>query len=163
MAEYALVIGGVFIETRHYGERPPHILHKSVQWFPVLREEGEEFGGVIGDEYVIRTPPASPSEPGTTQPSLVASAFNVSVEGGDIPLIDGIFNVAAAIYFDVGQYMLLFLTPQPDDGFFVAITGGAPCMAIAGKNAEYIIVESKDSVGGQPVDPTQFGIQVYRT
>lgn len=54
MAEYALVIDGTFVEIRQYDDRPPHIPHKNVEWFPVVREYGEPFSGVEGDAYVIR-------------------------------------------------------------------------------------------------------------
>lgn len=163
MTEYALIIDGEFREFRVLAERPPDIEHKLVAWFPVVREEGEEFAGVIDDEYVVRVPPVSPPDPGTTPPVLVASAFNINVENGDIPTIDGVFNIAAAIYFDVGQYMLLFLSPQEDDEYFVTLTGGAPYMAVSAKDPEYILVDAKDGIGGSPVDPEQFGAQVYRT
>jgi hypothetical protein len=113
--------------------------------------------------YTIAAYVAPPSpDAGTTPPRLVASAFNINVAGGDIPSIDGVFNIAAAIYLGVGQYMVLFLTSQPDGGYFVAITGGAPCMTLTEKNVDYVMVEARAAVGGDPVDPTQFGLQVYR-
>ncbi len=55
MAEFALCIGGVFQETRQLPERPKHIPHKSITWFPVLREYGEPFEGVEDDTYFVRT------------------------------------------------------------------------------------------------------------
>lgn len=95
-------------------------------------------------------------------PTLVAAALNVQVAGFDIAAVRGIFNIGAAIYLDVGQYMLLFVTPQPDDGYFAAITDGAPYMTVSEKSTDYMIVEARQSVGGQNIDPAQFGIQIYR-
>jgi hypothetical protein len=115
-------------------------------------------GGYAIAAYAAPPPP----DAGTTAPRLVASAFNINVAGGDIPSIDGVFNIAAAIYLGVGQYMVLFLASQPDGGYFVAITGGAPCMTLTEKNVDYVMVEAHTAVGGDPVDPTQFGLQVYR-
>lgn len=55
MAEYALLINGEKQEFRNYAERPEHIPHKSVEWYPVVREYGGPFEGVDGDAYVVRT------------------------------------------------------------------------------------------------------------
>lgn len=55
MSEFALVVSGQLLETRNLPERPPNIEHKSVEWFPVVREYGESFTGVDGDSYVFRT------------------------------------------------------------------------------------------------------------
>lgn len=55
MAEFALLMAGQFKEFRFYEARPDDIPHKSVEWFPVLREYGEPFEGVDNDQYVVRT------------------------------------------------------------------------------------------------------------
>lgn len=55
MAEFALLVGDVFKEFRQLPERPVDIPHKSVKWFPVVREYGAPFEGVEGDNYVVRT------------------------------------------------------------------------------------------------------------
>lgn len=60
MTEYALLMDGSFVETRQYDERPPHLPHKNVEWYPVLREQGEPFQGIEGDTYVIRSLPPVP-------------------------------------------------------------------------------------------------------
>lgn len=59
MADYALIIDSVFKEIRNYDSRPDDIPHKKVKWYPVLREYGEPFSGVIDDDYVIRKPAPS--------------------------------------------------------------------------------------------------------
>lgn len=65
MAEYALLINGTKQEFRDLSERPPHIPHKNVEWYPVVREYGEPFEGVESDSYVIRT-----VDPATLPPSV---------------------------------------------------------------------------------------------
>lgn len=55
MAEFALCVGGVLQEFRQLPERPEHIPHKSITWFPVVREYGGPFEGVENDTYVVRT------------------------------------------------------------------------------------------------------------
>lgn len=57
MPEFALIVNNVFSETRFYDERPGNINHKSIVWYPVVREEGNtSFWGVEGDNYVFRDP-----------------------------------------------------------------------------------------------------------
>lgn len=62
MKEFVLLIDGKFIETRQYETRPPHLPHKKVQWYPVAREVGEDFEGVVDDAYIIRRLPPVPSK-----------------------------------------------------------------------------------------------------
>lgn len=70
MAEYALLIDGTKQEFRDLPERPPHIPHKNVEWYPVVREYGEPFEGVENDNYVIRTvdPATLPPVPDRVSP-----------------------------------------------------------------------------------------------
>lgn len=60
MTEYALLIADEFVETRQYENRPEDIPHKNVAWYPVTRETGETFDGVVEDAYVIRRLPLVP-------------------------------------------------------------------------------------------------------
>lgn len=82
MAEYALLINGEKQEFRYYDSRPPHIPHKNVEWYPVLREYGEPFEGVANDVYVIRTvdpaslPPSVPDRVSPRQARLALLAAN---------------------------------------------------------------------------------------
>lgn len=60
MKEYALLINNVFQEIRSYNSKPVDIPHKKVSWHPVIRETGDYFEGLDGDNWIIRTPdPAS--------------------------------------------------------------------------------------------------------
>lgn len=67
MDEFALYIGDEFKEVRRYKARPDDIPHKSMAWYPVVREYGEPFAGLEKDAHVIRTidpakmPPDIPS------------------------------------------------------------------------------------------------------
>lgn len=82
MAEYALLINGEKQEFRYYDSRPPHIPHKNVEWYPVLREYGEPFEGVANDVYVIRTvdpaslPPPVPDRVSPRQARLALLAID---------------------------------------------------------------------------------------
>lgn len=162
MAEFALVIGGSLVEIRNYADRPPDIAHKSVQWFPVVREEGEEFSGIDGDTYLIAMPAPEPPDPGLTPPTLVASAINVAIANSDVSSIDGAFNLIGALYIDVGQYMLLFLQPEPDANYLCQMIDGGRSLSVSEKNTDYLIVEAKEAGSGTYVDPSNFSVQVYR-
>lgn len=82
MAEYALLIDGTKQEFRGLPERPPHIPHKNVEWYPVVREYGEPFEGVESDTYVIRTvdpatlPPPVPDRVSPRQARLALLAID---------------------------------------------------------------------------------------
>ena len=117
-----------------------------------------------GSAVVAYEPPARPApEAGTIAPRLIASALSVNIIDGDVASVDGIYGLAGAIYLGVGQYMLLFLAPQPDANFYAVIGGGAPCMSSAAKDVDYLIVTATDAaVGGQPVDAAQFNVQIFR-
>lgn len=80
MAEYALVIDGEFREVRNYAERPPHIPHKAVQWFPVERETAEPVGTFIEAEQdrvriAIAPHPPPPPPPPPPIPSISDRQF----------------------------------------------------------------------------------------
>lgn len=56
MAEYALLIDGVFHEIRSYAEKPQDIPHKQVRWHDVVRRKGAtEHTGLENDAWVIQT------------------------------------------------------------------------------------------------------------
>lgn len=109
---------------------------------------------------VIVTRPAP--DAGITPPRLIASALSIEVANSDISSIAGAFNLVAAIYLDVGQYMLLFLTPQPDANYFAVVTGSAPKFSITEQNADYLIVQATVNGGDTPYDPARFSVQIFR-
>lgn len=102
-----------------------------------------------------------PPDPGLIRPRMIAAAFNLHVENGDISNIEGGFNLVAALYLDVGQYMLLFLEPEPDENYFAQVIDG-PYMRVTSRAADSFIVESRASVNGSYIDPEQFSVLVYR-
>lgn len=57
MNEFALFRDGNLVETRYFDERPANIPHKGVAWYPVQRVAGEPSTGIVGDAYVVSTPP----------------------------------------------------------------------------------------------------------
>lgn len=65
MEKFVLLIDGERKDIRRYDERPANIPHKKVEWFPLSYETGNQFEGVEGDRYVIRTP-----DPATLPPTV---------------------------------------------------------------------------------------------
>ena len=61
MAEFACFVGGALRGLHNLPERPADIAHKAALWYPVRRVTGSPASqAVVGDEYVIATPPAGP-------------------------------------------------------------------------------------------------------
>lgn len=60
MATFAVLIDGTFKEMRDFPSRPSPIPHKQAVWYPVVRETGEEFDGLVGDNWVVRRPAPPP-------------------------------------------------------------------------------------------------------
>lgn len=67
MNDYALLINGVLQRISRYETRPENIPHKGAMWYPVVRETGASFQGLIGDNYVIRTPDPAKTPPTADQ------------------------------------------------------------------------------------------------
>ena len=116
-------------------------------------------GGYYVADYVPAPPVQAPV--GTVPPQLIASAFNVAVIDSDIASIDGPFNVVAAMYLDVGSYLLLFLNEELDAEYFVLASGGAAMIEATEKQTSYVMLSAVD-VNGAPADPAKFNAQVYR-
>jgi hypothetical protein len=106
-------------------------------------------------------PPPPPPDAAFTAPILIAAAFNLMVADGDISAVDASYNLAA-IYIDVGQYMLVFFEPQADTDYLAVIIGGAASMTISEKATDYLSIEARDAPGGTLTDAMQFTVQVYR-
>lgn len=123
-------------------------------WQSIKNEEG------ISDPAPYVPPP--PPDPGMISPRLTAAALGVTVENGDISSIAGAFNLVAALYLDVGLYMLLFMTPEPDNAYSAVVQGAAPYMRVIEQEADYLIIEARDGINGSPVDSPQFNAQLFR-
>ncbi|KRQ99284.1 hypothetical protein [Bradyrhizobium valentinum] len=117
----------------------------------------ERIDGVVSEVYdTVDLPPVA------TPPKTVAAAFNIKIVDGWIPTIDGMFNIGAAIYLDVGLYMLFFVEAQPDTNYFALITGDAPVKRVGEATVEYFTIEVKDGPDGSGFDPASLSVQVMR-
>jgi len=93
-------------------------------------------------------------------PARVAAVYNIPIVDGDVGVTGGLFNIAAAVYADVGSYMLFFSLPQPDLNYFVVSSGLGQ---VTEKTTDYFVIEMK-SVDGEATafDPIDFSVQVFR-
>jgi hypothetical protein len=100
---------------------------------------------------------------GAAPPSMIAAILNaVLAPWGDIGSIEATFNVAALLYFDVGQYMVLLAEPQPDSSF-VPIFIGTDGITISAteKGVDYLTLEARNGAG-EFADPLSFTMQAFR-
>lgn len=115
-----------------------------------------------GTKIIVTRAAPPPVDAGTVPPRLIASALSIEVANSDISAIGGAFNLVGAVYLDVGQFMLLFLTPQPDANYFAVVTGSAPKFSIIEQTADYLIVQATVNGGGTAYDPARFSVQIFR-
>lgn len=94
MAEFACLKDGVFVRTIYQDTRPPHIPHKSIEWFPVVREHGAPGEGVEGDAYIIRTVDPATLPPPVPQVVSASAARRALLAAGLLDTVEA--AVAAA-------------------------------------------------------------------
>lgn len=131
MQSYVLLMEGARADIRQLSERPPHIPHKYVEWYPLVREQGAAWEGVDGDRYVIREPAPEAIVPDLISPrqarlALLAigklNAANAAVEAaGDVMKVSwefssyirrndpGVISLARAIGLDEEAMDNLFI------------------------------------------------------
>ena len=86
MAEFALFIGGAFVETRDLPSRPDDIPHNSVEWHPVGEPVyGAPPGWAVGDGEAVQTvsPPPDPPAPTRLEKATLVRRMT-SAEVGDM-------------------------------------------------------------------------------
>lgn len=121
--------------------------------------DGDAVCGMAYNAGVFTAPANSEPEFGITPPQLVAAALNIVVSGGDIPAVDGAYNVIGAFYDDVGLYTLYFLNAQQDTNYF-ALASGVTLREVD-KQTDYLTVEALNANGSR-FDPSRFGVNIYR-
>lgn len=80
MANFAVLINGTFKEIRSFDARPADILHKGAAWYPVVYETGEEFDGLVGDNWVVRRPLPPPNRRATRDEVVVDDASEIILD-----------------------------------------------------------------------------------
>lgn len=94
-------------------------------------------------------------------PAMFAAAFNLTVGNGEVTGIEAGAGLAAAMYLDVGTYLLFFLVEQPDTNYFPEANDENAFVQVTEKGVDYIIVSATDG-NGNPVDPARFNVKLYR-
>lgn len=93
---YALFINGEFQSTRRLPERPPHIPHKNVEWYPVgtsatTEVEADAGWTIISDEavenvYVSPPPPPTTDDVTAYAEQLIENGVTINVTGITAPI-----------------------------------------------------------------------------
>lgn len=128
---------------------------------PRIWEAGSPPSIAYTNGNIVVTRPAPVVEAAITPPRVVASALAIQIANSDVSDLSGAFNLGGAIYLDVGQYMLLFITPQPDANYFAVVTGSAASLSVSEQTEDYLIVQASDGAGA-PYDPARMSVQIFR-
>lgn len=92
---------------------------------------------------------------------MYAAAYNLGVSDGEITGIEAAARLAAALYLDVGLYMVFPTEVQADTKYYPKVWDDAARMTVTEKGLDYFLVTSADA-NGNPVDPSSFNIEIIR-
>lgn len=117
----------------------------------------EEFLSDDDSEVVaFRSPPAA-----QPSPSLYAVA-KLTIAPGDVSGIDVNTRFSAALYMDVGSYLLFFAETQPDTSYLAkAYDDLTAKVAVTEATEDYITITATDD-GGAPTDPAVISVEIIR-
>lgn len=93
--------------------------------------------------------------------SMYAAAYNLGVSNGEITGIETAARLAAALYLDVGLYMVFPTEVQADTNYYPKVWDDVARMTVSEKGLDYFLVSSVDA-NGDPVDPSSFNIEITR-
>jgi hypothetical protein len=93
--------------------------------------------------------------------SMYAAAYNLGVSNGEITGIETAARLAAALYLDVGLYMVFPTELQADTNYYPKVWDDAARLTVTEKGLDYFLVTSMDA-NGNPVDPSSFNIEIIR-
>lgn len=93
-------------------------------------------------------------------PSLYAVA-NLGITPGDITGIETSVNFSAALYMDVGSYLLFFTETQANTNYLAKAYDDATRVRVTEKTTDYIAVTVTDN-SDTPVDPAEISAEIVR-
>jgi hypothetical protein len=85
---------------------------------------------------------------------------NLQVVEQDIWGIETAVNLAAAIWMDVGQYLVLFSEPQENTDYLAQASSGTSQALVVEKGTDYLLISASNAA--VPFDPAEFSITVIR-
>lgn len=93
-------------------------------------------------------------------PTIYAVA-QLTVTPGDITGIGVNSKFSAALYLDVGSYLLFFAETQPDTSYLAKAYDDATKVRVTEKATDYITITVTDD-NGDPVDPAEISVEIIR-
>lgn len=99
-------------------------------------------------------------EPAQAAPYIYAVA-QLGIEPGDISGIGINSRFSAALYLDVGSYLVFFTEEQPDTSYLAKAYDDAAKVRVTEKTTSYIAITVVDG-NGDPVDPDEISVEIIR-
>lgn len=93
-------------------------------------------------------------------PAFYAVA-QLTIANGSIEGIGVSSRFAAAMYLDVGMYILFFATPLPDASYLAKAYDAGARVSVAERSTDYILITATDDVG-VPTDPAEISVEIIR-
>ena len=93
-------------------------------------------------------------------PTIYAVA-QLGITPGDITGIDVNSRFSAALYLDVGSYLVFFAEPQADTSYLAKAYDDATKVRVTEKSTDYIAITVTDD-NGDPVDPAEISVEIIR-
>jgi hypothetical protein len=155
MTEYRLTVSDVVVRTADDAQIPSDPANSDRAAYLVWLANGG-----VPDPYVA---PESPP-PFLVPPRIVAAALDMVVtpESWDISNSNGMFNIVAAMYLDVGTYWMFFTNPEADSNYFGVITGADVAqITITDRSTDYFAIEARDG-SGVLTDTRKLSVQIVR-
>ncbi len=98
--------------------------------------------------------------PPPKQPQLYAVA-QLGITPGEISGIDVNTRFSAALYMDVGSYLLFFTETQPDSSYLAKAYDASARVSVTEKATDYIVISATDG-NGDPTDPAEVSVEIIR-
>lgn len=175
MTEYAIVDDGSIVGFRNF-DSPPSLPGKPYRQFlpteyvtPDYDSATETLTGSYTDDVqvdkvvrtaVVRDKTESELAAAVGTPSLYAVA-QLIISPGDIGGIDVNSKFSAALYMDVGNYLVFFTEEQPDTSYLAKAYDDASKVRVTEKTTSYIAITAVDG-NGDPVDPDEISVEIIR-
>ena len=93
-------------------------------------------------------------------PSLYAVA-QLTMTAGSIDGIGVNSRFAAALYLDVGSFLLFFAEPQSDTSYLAKAYDAGANVSVVERSTDYILIAATDDVGA-PTDPAEISVEIIR-
>lgn len=131
------------------------VQYPRVWWRTVTAQKIASLGFV---EYA--PPEPEPVPPPPPMPAIVASGV-FSISNGMLEAVGAASGIGMAFALDVGTYWLFFTEAQPDLSYATYVSASQGQINVSDRSLDYVELCVTD--GGNPVDPSEFSINIVRT